>query len=112
MVFPPRTEMRGRAAEVSWGFGVCGCGHPHYSRSGDRRYSPGTFEVGGQEAVEEVLAGFAADGEAAGVVGARVQAALHRLADGYVFVLNAVAYGDAFFVVASRGFADIGEVEI
>lgn len=63
-----------------------------------------------EEAVEEVFAGFAADAEAAGDVGAGVEAALDGVADGHVFVLHDFADGDAFAIVLFGGGADVGEI--
>ena len=65
-----------------------------------------------EEAVEEVLAGFAADAEAARYVGAGVEAALDGVADGHVFVLDDFADGDAFAIVFFGGGADVGEVVV
>ena len=65
-----------------------------------------------EEAVEEVFAGFAADAEAAGDVGAGVEAALDGVADGHVFVLDDFADGDAFAIVFFGGGADVAEVVV
>ena len=62
--------------------------------------------------MEEMLAGFAADGEAAGHIGTGVQAALDGVADGHVFVLDFFADGDAFFVVSFGGRTRVGEVVV
>jgi len=62
--------------------------------------------------MEQVLAGFAADGEASGYVGAGAKAALHGIADGHVFVLNFFADGDALAIVRAGGLGDIGEVVV
>ena len=59
-----------------------------------------------QQAVEEVLAGFAARGKTAGGVGAGREAALDGFADADVFVLDFFAASDARLV------GDIGEVEV
>src|ERR1700688_4735021 len=67
-------------------------------------------QVGVEKAVEEVFAGFAADREAAGYVGAGVQAALDGVADGHVFVLDFFAYSDAGFVVGFGGGAGVGKI--
>ena len=48
-----------------------------------------------QQPVKEMLAGFAAHGQTAGIVCARSEAALHRGADRHVFVLNLFAACDA-----------------
>src|SRR5688500_10642766 len=42
--------------------------------------------------MEEMFAGFASDRKAAGVVGTRIQSALDRFTDRYVFILNALAH--------------------
>src|ERR1700732_3696316 len=63
-----------------------------------------------EEAMEKVFAGFAADREAAGYVGAGVQAALDGVADGHVFVLDFFAYGDALAIVGLGGGAGVGEI--
>ena len=55
----------------------------------------GAIEVARQQTMKLALTGFAADGEAAGVVGAGVQTVLDGLADRDVLVLNAVGHGDA-----------------
>ena len=57
-------------------------------------------EVGVEQTVEEMLAGFASDGKATGHVRARMKASLDRIADGHVFVLDFFADGDALFVVS------------
>lgn len=62
--------------------------------------------------MEEMLTGFAADGEAAGHVGAGSQAALDRIADGHVFVLDLFAYGDAFAMVLRGGGAHVRKIII
>ena len=59
--------------------------------------------------MEEMLAGFAVDGEAAGNVGAGSEAALHRIADGHVFVLNLFADSYAFAMVLRGGRAHVGK---
>ncbi len=53
--------------------------------------------------MEEVFAGFAANREAASYVGARVQASLHGVADGHVFVLDFFAYCDTLAFVGFGG---------
>ncbi len=70
----------------------------------------GGGEVGVEQAMEKVFAGFAADGEAPGDIGAGIEAALHGIADGHVFVLNFFADGDALAIVRVGGGADVGEV--
>ena len=72
----------------------------------------GGAEVGVEQAMEKVFAGFAADGEASGYVGAGVEAALHGIADGHVFVLNFFADGDALAIVRVGGGANVGEVVV
>lgn len=59
-----------------------------------------------------MLAGFAADGEAAGNVGARGEAALDGIANGHIFVLNLFADGDAFAMVLRGGRAGVHEIII
>ena len=72
----------------------------------------GGGEVGVEQAMEEVFAGFATDGEASGDVGAGAEAALHGIADGHVFVLNLFADGDALAIVRGGGLGYVGEVVI
>jgi len=72
----------------------------------------GGGEIGVEQAMEKVFAGFAADGEASGHVGAGVEAALHGIADSHVFVLNFFADGDALTIVRFGGGADVSEVVI
>jgi len=72
----------------------------------------GGGEVGVEQAVEEVFAGFATDGEASGDVGAGAQAALHGIADGHVFVLNLFADGDALSIARGGGLGYVGEVVV
>jgi len=62
--------------------------------------------------MEEVLAGLAANGQAAGAIGTGFQAALHRLADAQVFILDASTDGDALLVVLAAGVAHVGEIEV
>ena len=62
--------------------------------------------------MKEVLAGFAAHRQTAGLVGARPQAALHRRADRHVLVLNLLADLDARQVGGARGLGHIREVEV
>src|SRR4029077_19459550 len=70
----------------------------------------GGGEVGVEQAMEEVFAGFATDGEASGDVGAGVEAALYGIADGHVFVLDFFADGDALAIVRAGGGTDVSEV--
>src|ERR1700693_360894 len=72
----------------------------------------GGGEVGVEQAMEEVFAGFATDGEASGDVGARAEAALHGIADGHVFVLNFFTDGDALAIVRGGGVGYVGEVVV
>jgi hypothetical protein len=65
-----------------------------------------------EEAVEQVLAGFPADGETARYIGAGVQAALDGVADGHVFVLDFFADGDALAIVAFGGWAGVREIVV
>src|ERR1700682_3788025 len=65
-----------------------------------------------EQAMEKVLAGFAAYGEAPGHVGAGAEAALHGIADGHVFVLHPFADGNALAIVLVSSAADIGEVVV
>src|SRR6266436_2836856 len=67
----------------------------------------GGGEVGVEEPMEEVFAGFATDGETPSHVGAGVEAALNGIANGHVFVLNFFADGDALAIVRFGGMADI-----
>src|SRR5436309_2951383 len=53
------------------------------------------LERRGQQAVKVVAARFTADAEAARVVGAAGEAALHFLADTHIFKLDLVAHGHA-----------------
>ena len=62
--------------------------------------------------MEEVFAGFAADGEAASDIGARTESALNRIADGHVFVLNFFADSDAFAMMLGSSGTDIGKIII
>jgi len=62
--------------------------------------------------MEEMLAGFAADGEAAGNVSAGSQAALHGIADGHVFVLYLFADGDALAMELGGGGAHVSKIII
>jgi len=59
-----------------------------------------------------MLAGFTPNGKAAGCIGARRKTALHGPADGGILLLNAIACLDAGNVARTRGFRNIGEVEI
>jgi hypothetical protein len=65
-----------------------------------------------KKAVKEMFAGLAADGEASGDVGARAEAALHGIADRFVFILNFFAdfYAGSVFLCGFR--ADVGEVVV
>jgi len=72
----------------------------------------GAREVVVEEAVEKMLAGFAADGEAAGDVGAGGQATLDGIADGHIFILNFFADGDAVAVVQRGDIVDVGEIVV
>src|ERR1700682_426604 len=65
-----------------------------------------------EQAMEKVLAGFAAYGEAPGHVGAGAEAALHGIADGHVFVLHPFADGNALAIVLVSSAADIGGVVV
>jgi len=65
-----------------------------------------------KQAVEEMLAGFAADGETAGNVGAGGEAALDGIADGHIFILNCFADGDALAMVLRSGRARVREIII
>src|ERR1700676_3172322 len=69
-------------------------------------------EIGVEQAVEEVLAGFATDGKTAGNIGARAEAALHGIADGHVLVLHLFADGDALAIVLVSGAGSICEIII
>ena len=62
--------------------------------------------------MEEVLAGFAADGEAACCIGAGAESALYGFADVHVFILDAVAHGDAFGIAPVRVLAHVSEIEV
>jgi len=62
-----------------------------------------------EQAVKEVLAGFAADGEASGDVGAGAEAALDGVANGFVFLLDFFADLDAGLIFLRGFFADVGE---
>ena len=70
----------------------------------------GLGHVGVEETVEEMLAGFAADGEASCDVGAGSKAALDGVADGHIFFLDFFTDGDAFPMRLRGGGADVGEV--
>src|SRR5260370_1317768 len=72
----------------------------------------GGGEVGVEEAVEEVLAGFAANGETSGDIGAGAEAALHGIADGHIFFLNFLADRDALSMVRVGGMGNVGEVVV
>src|SRR5437870_5601998 len=65
-----------------------------------------------QQAVEQMLAGFAAGGEAAGIVGTGSETALYGFADRRVFLLDAIAGVDAREVSTACGFGNVGEVEV
>jgi hypothetical protein len=72
----------------------------------------GGGEVGVEQAMEEVFAGFATDGEASGDVGAGAEAALDGIADGHVFVLNLFTDGYALTIVRGGGLGYVGEVVV
>ena len=81
--------------------------HPSVSGSG---LAQSLGEIGVEHAVEEMLAGFAADRQPPGHVSARAEPALHGIADGHIFVLDFFADGDAFFMTGFGGGAGVGEV--
>lgn len=62
--------------------------------------------------MKEMLAGFAAGGEAAGHVGAGSEAALDGIADDHVFVLDLFTDSDAFAMVLCGGRAHVGKIII
>jgi len=62
--------------------------------------------------VEEVLTGFAADGQTAGDVSTGSQASLDGIADGHVFILNFFADGDAFAMELRSGRARVRKIII
>ena len=68
--------------------------------------------VGVEQAMEEVLAGFAADGKTSCDISARGETTLHGIADGHVLVLDFFADGDAFAMGLRGGGADVGEVVV
>ena len=70
----------------------------------------GGAEVGVEQAMEKVFAGFAADGEAPGDIRAGAEAALDGVANGHIFVLDLFADSDALFVAGFGGDAGVGEV--
>ena len=57
-----------------------------------------------------MLAGFAADAEAASDIGAGAQTPLDGITDGHIFILDFFADGNAVAVVLSRGRAGVGEI--
>src|SRR5277367_3703241 len=69
-------------------------------------------EIGVEQAVEEVFAGFAADREASGDIRAGAEAALDGVTDRHIFVLHLFAHGDALFVAGFGGRAGVGEVVV
>ena len=70
------------------------------------------FQVRIQQAVEQVLAGLAAGGEAARRVGAGGEAALDGLAYREVLFLDLFAGGDACEIPIAGGLGNVGEVEV
>src|SRR5947199_281464 len=62
--------------------------------------------------MKQMLAGFAAHGESAGNVRAGSEAALHGVADGFVFVLHFFADLDARLIFSLSLFADVREVVV
>jgi hypothetical protein len=88
-----------------------------FDRNALAKLKPGFYiifggEVGVEQAMEKVFAGFATDGEASCHVGAGVEAALYGIADGHVFVLNFFADGDALAIVRVGSGANVSEVVI
>ena len=62
--------------------------------------------------MEEMFTGFAADGQSSGDIGARSEAALYGIADGFVFFLDFFADLYAGGVFLSGFGADVGKVVI
>src|SRR5689334_14172288 len=88
-----------------------------FDRNALAKLKPGFYiifggEVGVEQAMEKVFAGFATDGEASCHVGAGVEAALYGIADGHVFVLNFFADGDALAIVRVGSGANVSKVVI
>src|SRR5688572_19953953 len=69
-------------------------------------------EIACEQTMEEMLAGFAAHRQTAGSIRARLEPALYRLTDRYVFLLNLLADRDAFEVSGTRCLRGICEVEV
>lgn len=65
-----------------------------------------------EKAMEEVFAGFTANGEAPGHISAGAKTALDGIANGHVFVLHPFADGDAFFVACLGVSGGVREVVI
>src|ERR1700739_710335 len=62
--------------------------------------------------MKQLFAGLAANRKPSRSIGARLQPALHILANAKVFILNAVANCDALGVVFVSGLADVAEIKI
>src|SRR5581483_2161413 len=88
--------------------------HPNrrLSRSSGVALGQSSRQVGVKEAVEEMFAGFAADGKTTGDVGAGSQPALHGIANGHVLVLHDFTDFYAGGIFLPRLLADVGEVVI
>src|SRR6185436_11389460 len=85
--------------------------HPWSGAHEDRILQP-SDQVVIQQTMKKVLAGFAPDREAPGGVGARMQAALDRHANGDILVLNLLADRDALQVVRASALRVVCEVEV
>src|SRR5215470_11374865 len=69
-------------------------------------------QVGVKELMEKALSSLAPHREPPGRVRARLEAALNRLADRHVFILNPLRDGDAREVALAGLLRDVGEIEI
>src|SRR5688572_20376353 len=70
-------------------------------------------QIGMQQSMKQMLAGFASDGKSPRVVSARVQTPLDRLTDRHILVLNTLAHFDTREIALPRLLAnDIRKVKI
>src|SRR5580658_4365477 len=83
-----------------------------YTLARHRCLPQATLQIRREQLMKQLFARFAPCGESSCPIRARLQTALHRLADTQILILYSIADRHALFVVGARSFADIAEVEI
>ena len=110
-------QPRSGSSAVKWEYdpsraAATGCCDTVSAGTAGSTQGPSAAQIRGQQAMEQMFTRFAPHGEPPRTISARVQAALHGLADSHVLVVDPFPHGDTLPVPLLGRWAHIVKIEV